>query len=182
MHTADFDLDDNHWGTGNADPLAPVVDKANDQPQAEANPPANESVQSKLEEVPAPAASAAADIGSWADEPADPGCGQGQDIQGSEVPSGRPDLGQESQRSGRTEKARQDDQGRKSNWRELHGVAADNPELADKIVDNLLQSMQTVEVKLADKQADINSPLYSAKSFEQLGLYATGVAAQSNRR
>jgi ATP-dependent RNA helicase DDX19/DBP5 len=33
-----------------------------------------------------------------------------------------------------------------------------------------VQTLQVVEVKLADKQADVNSPLYSAKTFEALGL------------
>ncbi|KAG2208137.1 hypothetical protein INT47_010499 [Mucor saturninus] len=36
--------------------------------------------------------------------------------------------------------------------------------------DNLIKSTHTVQVKLADQQADPNSPLYSVKSFEQLGL------------
>jgi ATP-dependent RNA helicase DDX19/DBP5 len=35
---------------------------------------------------------------------------------------------------------------------------------------NLIQSSYEVKVKLADLQADPNSPLYSAKSFEDLGL------------
>ncbi|KAI8975428.1 P-loop containing nucleoside triphosphate hydrolase protein [Mycotypha africana] len=35
---------------------------------------------------------------------------------------------------------------------------------------NLIKSTHTVQVKLADQQADPNSPLYSVKSFEQLGL------------
>lgn len=35
---------------------------------------------------------------------------------------------------------------------------------------NLIQSTYEVQVKLADLQADPNSPLYSAKSFEELGL------------
>lgn len=35
---------------------------------------------------------------------------------------------------------------------------------------NLIQSTYEVKVKLADLQADPNSPLYSAKSFEELGL------------
>jgi ATP-dependent RNA helicase DDX19/DBP5 len=35
---------------------------------------------------------------------------------------------------------------------------------------NLIQSTHTVQVKLADQQADPNSPLYSVKSFEELGL------------
>lgn len=39
-----------------------------------------------------------------------------------------------------------------------------------KNVTGLLESVHSVEVKLADIQADVNSPLYSAKSFEQLGL------------
>ncbi|KAI8138139.1 P-loop containing nucleoside triphosphate hydrolase protein [Fennellomyces sp. T-0311] len=35
---------------------------------------------------------------------------------------------------------------------------------------NLIKSTHTVQVKLADQQADPNSPLYSVKSFEELGL------------
>ncbi|KAI8878281.1 DEAD-domain-containing protein [Backusella circina FSU 941] len=35
---------------------------------------------------------------------------------------------------------------------------------------NLIQSTHVVQVKLADQQADPNSPLYSVKSFEELGL------------
>jgi ATP-dependent RNA helicase DDX19/DBP5 len=35
---------------------------------------------------------------------------------------------------------------------------------------NLIQSSHVVQVKLADQQADPNSPLYSVKSFDQLGL------------
>ncbi|KAI8329614.1 P-loop containing nucleoside triphosphate hydrolase protein [Choanephora cucurbitarum] len=35
---------------------------------------------------------------------------------------------------------------------------------------NLIKSTHVVQVKLADQQADPNSPLYSVKSFEQLGL------------
>jgi ATP-dependent RNA helicase DDX19/DBP5 len=35
---------------------------------------------------------------------------------------------------------------------------------------NLVQSKYEVAVKLQDLQADPNSPLYSVKSFEELGL------------
>jgi hypothetical protein len=35
---------------------------------------------------------------------------------------------------------------------------------------SLLESSYSVVVKLADQQADANSPLYSVKSFEDLGL------------
>ncbi|GAA5807899.1 RNA helicase required for poly(A+) mRNA export [Mucor flavus] len=35
---------------------------------------------------------------------------------------------------------------------------------------NLIQSTHVVQVKLADQQADPNSPLFSVKSFEELGL------------
>ncbi|KAG0165819.1 RNA helicase required for poly(A+) mRNA export [Apophysomyces sp. BC1015] len=35
---------------------------------------------------------------------------------------------------------------------------------------NLINSTHTVRVKLADQQADPNSPLYSVKTFEELGL------------
>ncbi|KAJ1677652.1 RNA helicase required for poly(A+) mRNA export, partial [Spiromyces aspiralis] len=34
----------------------------------------------------------------------------------------------------------------------------------------LFESKTVVKVKLADKQADPNSPLYSVKKFEELGL------------
>jgi ATP-dependent RNA helicase DDX19/DBP5 len=36
---------------------------------------------------------------------------------------------------------------------------------------NLIQNKYQVAVKLQDLQADPNSPLYSVKSFEELGLY-----------
>lgn len=53
-----------------------------------------------------------------------------------------------------------------------HGLSQppEDPAMAQKVVQGLFESLQDVEVRLADKQADINSPLYSAKSFEQLGL------------
>lgn len=35
---------------------------------------------------------------------------------------------------------------------------------------NLIKSNHDVQVKLADQQADPNSPLFSVKSFEELGL------------
>lgn len=38
------------------------------------------------------------------------------------------------------------------------------------VEDNLIKSTHSVQVKLADQQADPNSPLYSVKSFDQLGL------------
>lgn len=41
---------------------------------------------------------------------------------------------------------------------------------ANKMVDGLMETLQNVDVKLADKQADVNSPLYSIKSFENLNL------------
>lgn len=37
--------------------------------------------------------------------------------------------------------------------------------------ETLLESSYEVKVTLADQQADPNSPLYSAKSFDQLGLH-----------
>ncbi|EPB91149.1 hypothetical protein HMPREF1544_02029 [Mucor circinelloides 1006PhL] len=46
-------------------------------------------------------------------------------------------------------------------------AANDTPEEDES---NLIQSTHVVQVKLADQQADPNSPLYSVKSFEQLGL------------
>jgi len=38
---------------------------------------------------------------------------------------------------------------------------------------NLIQTKYEVAVKLQDLQADPNSPLYSVKSFEELGLYVS---------
>lgn len=38
---------------------------------------------------------------------------------------------------------------------------------------NLIQNKYEVAVKLQDLQADPNSPLYSVKSFDELGLYAS---------
>ncbi|KAL7336059.1 RNA helicase required for poly(A+) mRNA export, variant 2 [Mucor circinelloides] len=52
-------------------------------------------------------------------------------------------------------------------------AANDTPEKSDTPEEdesNLIQSTHVVQVKLADQQADPNSPLYSVKSFEQLGL------------
>jgi ATP-dependent RNA helicase DDX19/DBP5 len=48
--------------------------------------------------------------------------------------------------------------------------AGDNDDDDEDQVDNLIQSTQVVQVKLADQQADPNSPLYSVKSFDDLGL------------
>ncbi|KAG0001990.1 RNA helicase required for poly(A+) mRNA export [Entomortierella chlamydospora] len=42
---------------------------------------------------------------------------------------------------------------------------------AEERATDLLESSYSVVVKLADQQADANSPLYSAKSFEDLGLH-----------
>ncbi|ODV82702.1 hypothetical protein CANARDRAFT_30620 [[Candida] arabinofermentans NRRL YB-2248] len=44
------------------------------------------------------------------------------------------------------------------------------PEKDEKPASNLIDSTYEVKVKLADLQADPNSPLYSVKSFEELGL------------
>ena len=43
-------------------------------------------------------------------------------------------------------------------------------EVEGEFMSGLLEGANDVNVKLADKQADVNSPLYSAKNFEQLGL------------
>ncbi|KAI9570553.1 P-loop containing nucleoside triphosphate hydrolase protein [Boletus coccyginus] len=51
---------------------------------------------------------------------------------------------------------------------------AKNPEVAEATrseTSDLISSTFEVTVTLADQQADPNSPLYSAKSFEQLGLH-----------
>lgn len=42
--------------------------------------------------------------------------------------------------------------------------------LKSEIADDLWEALHEVDVKLADKQADVNSPLFSVKTFEQLGL------------
>lgn len=47
---------------------------------------------------------------------------------------------------------------------------ADGTDSTEKADSNLIQSNYEVKVKLADLQADPNSPLYSVKSFEDLGL------------
>ncbi|KAK5798900.1 DEAD-domain-containing protein [Linnemannia elongata] len=52
--------------------------------------------------------------------------------------------------------------------------AEDAPEevlTAEERATDLLESSYSVVVKLADQQADASSPLYSAKSFEELGLH-----------
>jgi ATP-dependent RNA helicase DDX19/DBP5 len=59
------------------------------------------------------------------------------------------------------------------------GKAEDKPEdipqndgAAEPFGGSQLQEPQyAVEIKLADMQADPNNPLYSAATFEQLGLY-----------
>lgn len=43
----------------------------------------------------------------------------------------------------------------------------------------LAETEYKVEVKLADLQADPNNPLFSAKSFEELNLYAQFVPLRS---
>lgn len=45
-----------------------------------------------------------------------------------------------------------------------------DPVRDEAMVNGLMESLQNVSVKLADKQSDVNSPLYSIKSFEELGL------------
>jgi hypothetical protein len=54
------------------------------------------------------------------------------------------------------------------------GVAAADPSQAaafDASVSGLVKSLHRVQVDLAEQQADANSPLYSAKTFEELSLY-----------
>ncbi|GMG40472.1 unnamed protein product [Ambrosiozyma monospora] len=46
----------------------------------------------------------------------------------------------------------------------------DRPSTQDSTTSSLIKSSYEVKVKLADIQADPNSPLFSAKSFEDLGL------------
>lgn len=45
------------------------------------------------------------------------------------------------------------------------------PESKQSTNESLRESSYEVKVTLADQQADPNSPLYSAKSFDQLGLH-----------
>jgi ATP-dependent RNA helicase DDX19/DBP5 len=47
---------------------------------------------------------------------------------------------------------------------------------------NLIQNKYEVAVKLQDLQADPNSPLFSVKSFEELGLYVPRPAARLTSR
>ncbi|KAG0297042.1 RNA helicase required for poly(A+) mRNA export [Dissophora globulifera] len=49
--------------------------------------------------------------------------------------------------------------------------AGEDVQSAAERATDLLESSYNVEVKLADQQADVNSPLYSVKSFEELGLH-----------
>lgn len=44
---------------------------------------------------------------------------------------------------------------------------------------NLVQNDFEVDVKLQDLQADPNSPLYSVKSFDELGLYNSHLTPQT---
>lgn len=59
---------------------------------------------------------------------------------------------------------------------EYDGYTQDDPkqpqidESEEAVVEGLLEALHDVKVKLADKQADASSPLYSAKSFDELGL------------
>lgn len=46
------------------------------------------------------------------------------------------------------------------------------PSTEVRYYDGLLESINAVEVKLSDQQADEKSPLFSVSSFEELGLYA----------
>lgn len=50
------------------------------------------------------------------------------------------------------------------------GISADRRLRTVMTASKLLQSTYEVKVTLRDQQADPNSPLYSAKSFEELGL------------
>ena len=59
-----------------------------------------------------------------------------------------------------------------------YNVKEDNPAQMDEAQQqkkeqdtNLIENKYEVAVKLQDLQADPNSPLYSVKSFEELGLY-----------
>jgi hypothetical protein len=59
------------------------------------------------------------------------------------------------------------------NSKEIVISQPDEKEAADtkQLDTNLIQNKYEVAVKLQDLQADPNSPLYSVKSFEELGLY-----------
>lgn len=50
-----------------------------------------------------------------------------------------------------------------------HAEAIARPSQTE-IVSGFFEALNEVDVKLADQQADINSPLYSANTFEELGL------------
>jgi len=54
---------------------------------------------------------------------------------------------------------------------EKDDVKSGETENKEKQDTNLIQNRYEVAVKLQDLQADPNSPLYSVKSFEELGLY-----------
>lgn len=58
-------------------------------------------------------------------------------------------------------------------------VAAADPSRSaalDASVNGLVQTLHRVQVDLAEQQADVNSPLYSAKTFEELSLYASALS------
>lgn len=48
--------------------------------------------------------------------------------------------------------------------------AINKSQVKDQSISDLVNCLSSVDVKLADKQADVNSPLYSVHSFEELGL------------
>jgi hypothetical protein len=50
----------------------------------------------------------------------------------------------------------------------------------DKETSTLLESQYEVAVKLADMQGDPNSPLYSVKRFEDLGMYVSHTCSPSS--
>lgn len=55
--------------------------------------------------------------------------------------------------------------------KEAASAAPDAKKSEVQVDSNLRESTHEVQVTLADQQADPNSPLYSAKSFESLGLH-----------
>lgn len=138
-----------------------------------------ESLGSNFDDKPVAQNTASQDNGGWGDaqQGAQNG-GLGGDAQDAQSGGGRGDAGQSNQwgadegRASRPDFSGRRDRPPRADYREIHRITNENPEHTVQAVDNLLQTLQTVEVKLADKQADVNSPLYSAKTFEELGLDA----------
>lgn len=93
----------------------------------------------------------------------EPRTGQGEEDSGRSR-----GVSNEHQRREETDgRERRDEQGRRESSVEAKSRLSEE---ATSLVDGLVKTLQNVDVKLADKQADVNSPLYSIKTFEELGL------------